>query len=131
MIKNTNSYTLLEVMIAMAVLTIVMVSVFRLQGQSINMLNSVRFYTKAPLLARFAMSRFEEELELDPDIESDSGDFENSPGFSYEITTEELDSMPEDFEYLEEYIKTVEVKVSWEDYGLYYILSTTIFVDMT
>ncbi|CAN2040878.1 general secretion pathway protein I [Candidatus Magnetomoraceae bacterium gMMP-15] len=130
--KFLRGFTLLEVMIAMSVLSVVLVSIFKLQGQSVNMLSSVRFYTKAPLLARLAMSRFEAELAKDPELESDSGDFgEDFPYYNYEITVNELDDLPEEVEYIGDYIKTIELTVTWGELGLSYSLSTTVFIDMT
>jgi len=136
-IKNLKGFTLLETMIAMSVLSIVLVSVFRLQGQSVNMINSVKFYTKAPLLARAAIERFIQELEFDEDIDSDSGTFEHSSDFTYSVEKEIIDEMGDDFpetcnfnaEYLNERFVQITARVVWEDLGLSYSFSTIEMLD--
>jgi len=130
--KSQKGFTLLEMMIAMSILTIAIVSIFKLQGQSVNMITSVRFYTQAPLLARLALSRFEARIIAeDPDLDTDSGSFgDDFPGYDYSIIAQELEDIDEEFEYLTKYIKTVDVTVTWEELGISYSLHTTMFLDM-
>jgi len=130
--KSRKGFTLLEMMIAMSILSIAIVSIFKLQGQSVSMISSVRFYTQAPLLARLALSRFEARLVAeDSDLESDSGAFgEDFPGYEYEIIAQEIEDVEEEFEYLTRYIKTVDVTVTWDELGISYSLHTTLFLDM-
>ncbi|MBF0450264.1 MAG: prepilin-type N-terminal cleavage/methylation domain-containing protein [Candidatus Magnetomorum sp.] len=129
---SQKGFTLLEMMIAMSILTIAIVSIFKLQGQSVNMISSVRFYTQAPLLARLALSRFEARLVAeDPELDSDSGAFgEDFPGYEYSIIAQEIEDIDEDFEYITKYIKTVDVTVTWDELGISYSIHTTMFLDM-
>lgn len=71
--KQANGFTLLELMVAIAIIAIVLVSIMRLQGQTIGMNESFRFYTQAPLLANSRMS----EILADPEGTggATSGDF--------------------------------------------------------
>jgi general secretion pathway protein I len=133
--RINKGFTLLEMMIAMSILAIAVVSIFKLQGQSVKMITSVRFYTQAPLLARLALSRFEAKLVAeDPELESDYGDFgENFPGYEFNIIAseiEECEGEEEDYEFITKYVKTVDVEVRWEELGISYSLHTTIFVDI-
>jgi len=133
--RNQKGFTLLEMMIAMSILTIAVVSIFKLQGQSVKMITSVRFYTQAPLLARLALTRFEAKLVAeDPELESDSGTFgDGFPGYEYNIVAseiEECEGEEEEYEFITKYIKTVDVEVTWEELGISYSLHTTIFIDM-
>ena len=67
-----HGFTLLEVMVSLSIIAIVLVSIMRLQGQTISMNETIRFYTIAPLLAQSKMS----EISQDPLAAiSDSGDF--------------------------------------------------------
>jgi len=129
---SQKGFTLLEMMIAMSILTIAIVSIFKLQGQSVNMITSVRFYTQAPLLARLALSRFEARIIAeDPELDSDSGSFgDDFPGYEYNIIAQEIDDIDEEFEYLTKFIKIVDVTVTWEELGISYSLHTTMFIDM-
>ena len=79
---------MLEVMVALSIIAIVLVSIMRLQGQTIFMNETIRFYTIAPLLAQSKMS----EISQDPlaDI-SDSGDFGmDFPGYTWEAQLSDL-----------------------------------------
>lgn len=86
---NHRGFTLLEVMVAVCVISIVLVSIVRLQGQTISMNETIRFYAVAPLLAQAKLS----EITLKPeDFEgSQSGDFgDDYPGYTWKAEIEEL-----------------------------------------
>ena len=57
--NKANGFTLMEVMIAMAILAIALVAVFQLQSQSISMSTDSRFMTTASLLAQSKMAEAE------------------------------------------------------------------------
>jgi len=58
--QNKNAgFTLMEVLIAMAILAIALVGVFQLQSQSISMATDSRFMTTAALLAQSKMVEIE------------------------------------------------------------------------
>ncbi|KAF0158505.1 MAG: hypothetical protein FD159_1122 [Syntrophaceae bacterium] len=57
--EKQTGFTLLEVMIAMAILAIALVAVFQLQSQSISMSSESRFMTTASLLAQSKMADIE------------------------------------------------------------------------
>jgi general secretion pathway protein I len=87
----TSGFTLLEVMVAMAIMAIVLVSVYRMHTQTLTMNTAARFYTQAPMLAQSKLAQ----LEADPSniITGDSGDFgDKFPGYSWSITTDEVSS---------------------------------------
>lgn len=71
--KIDKGFTLMEVMVAMAILAIALVSVLQLQSHSISMASDSRFMTTAPLLAQGKMV----EIETKPLLtnQNDSGDF--------------------------------------------------------
>ena len=83
--RLSPGFTLLEVMISMAVIAVVMLAVYRLHSQTVAMNASMRFYTIAPLLARQTMSRtVGSGLK---EIGNQSGDFgEDYPGWSWEAS---------------------------------------------
>jgi general secretion pathway protein I len=88
--KN-KGFTLLEVMVAISVMAIVLVSVYRMHSQTISMSSAARFYTTAPLLAQRIMAEFE--LKTLDDLRSDSGDFgDDFPNYSWHVTVEDIDS---------------------------------------
>ena len=57
--KKAKGFTLMEVMIAMAILAIALVAVFQLQSQGISMSTDSRFMTTAALLAQSKMVEVE------------------------------------------------------------------------
>jgi type II secretion system protein I len=91
-LRDVRGLTLLEVMVALAIAAIVLVSVYRLQTQSIAMESIAQFNTIAPLLAEQLVTRVELQA---PDFPlSDSGDFEDDfSGYSWEIATQDAGAL--------------------------------------
>jgi general secretion pathway protein I len=86
-----SGFTLLEVMIAMAIMAIVLVSVYRLHSQTLTMATANRFYTQAPLLAQSKMAQLE--AISSGVVSGDSGDFgDKFPGYGWSVSTEEVSS---------------------------------------
>ena len=89
--RTLSGFTLLEVMIALAVMSIVLVSVYRMHSQSLSMNTAARFYTLAPLLAQNKMAELET-LSSDG-FPNDSGDFgEQYPGYSWQTSITDVSS---------------------------------------
>ena len=114
-------FTLLEVMVALAVMSIVLVSVYRMHSQSLAMNTAARFYTLAPMLAQ---SKMAEIADLSSStFPEDSGDFgEEFPGYSWkasiaDVTSEILGEVSED-------LKQVDVTISFNENQLVYNLRT-------
>jgi general secretion pathway protein I len=85
--RSPLGFTLLEVMVALCILAIVLLSVYRLHSQTISMSIESRFYTQAPLLARSALTRWEEARKQE--MMSDQGDFGSEfPGYQWKISVE-------------------------------------------
>jgi general secretion pathway protein I len=89
--RTLAGFTLLEVMIALAVMSIVLVSVYRMHSQSLTMNTAARFYTLAPLLAQNKIAELET---LSPEgFPDDSGDFgEQYPGYSWQTSITDVSS---------------------------------------
>jgi len=71
--NQQGGFTLLEVMIAMAILAIALLAVFQMQSQSISMATEARFTTTASLLAQSKMADVESAASLTNRTEN--GDF--------------------------------------------------------
>jgi general secretion pathway protein I len=114
-------FTLLEVMVALAVMSIVLVSVYRMHSQSLTMNAAARFYTQAPLLAQSKIAAFE--TLSAKGFPEDSGDFgEQFPGYSWkvwqkDVTSEVLGTVAED-------LKQIDITVSYNDNQFSYNLRT-------
>ena len=89
--QTAFGFTLLEVMIALSVMSIVLVSVYRMHSQSLSMNTAARFYTLAPLLAQNKMAELE--ALSSEGFPNDSGDFgEQYPGYSWRTSISEVSS---------------------------------------
>jgi len=89
--QSAPGFTLLEVMVAMAIMAIVLVSVNRMHSQTLTMNAAARFYTQAPMLAQSKLAQ----LVTDSSgiIAGDSGDFgDKFPGYTWSIATDEVSS---------------------------------------
>ena len=86
-----RGFTLLEVMVALSIIAIVLVSVYRLHAQTVSMNNEVRFYVTAPMLAQIKMA--ETESESLEDIGDDSGDYgDEFPDYRWNIVIDDVES---------------------------------------
>jgi general secretion pathway protein I len=83
-LHGRRGFTLLEVMIAMAILAISLVAVFRSQSQSVAMAGEARFLTTASLLAQSKMAEIES---MKPqDLSNGNGGFgEDFPDYQWRI----------------------------------------------
>ncbi len=88
-----GGFTLLEVMIAMAILAITLVTVYQSQSQSISMAANSRFLTTASLLAQGRMAEIDA---ADPrGLASANGDFgEEFPGYTWQVEVGEVPEIP-------------------------------------
>jgi general secretion pathway protein I len=87
--RRDSAFTLLEVMVAMAIMAIVLVSVYRMHSQTLTMNTASRFYTQAPMLGQSKLAQLE--IGSSGLASGDSGDFgDKFPGYSWSVTVEEV-----------------------------------------
>jgi general secretion pathway protein I len=85
-----RGFTLLEVMIAMAILAIALVAVYRSQSQSVSMAGDSRFLTTASLLAQGRMARLD--ASAPSELKAESGDFgDDFPDYNWKVAIEDTD----------------------------------------
>jgi len=120
-----KGFTLLEVMVAMAIMAIVLVSVYRMHSQTLTMNIAARFYTQAPLLAQSKLAQLET---TSPEFAGgDSGDFgENFPGYSWRVSTEEISS--ETLGEMAGGLKRIDIQVSFNSDEYVYDFRTYRFI---
>ncbi len=96
----------------MAIMAIVLVSVYRMQSQTLTMNAAARFYTQAPLLAQSKLAQLEAaSSKLNA---GDSGDFgDNFPGYSWSVSTDEVSS--EILGEIARDLKRIDIKVSFNN----------------
>ena len=120
-IHETSGFTLLEVMIATAIIAIALVAALGSQSQSVSLANEAKFATTVAFLAQRKMAELE--VKDVKDLMSDAGDFgEDFPGYRWE--SEVGDAPMEGFEKVSDRIKKIRLTVyRAEDDGLKYSLT--------
>jgi general secretion pathway protein I len=87
----SKGFTLIEVMVAMSIIAIVLVSIYRLHSQTILMQSQTRFYSIAPLLAQQKISDFDNMAKID--LADDNGDFgDEYPAYIWQATVITVDA---------------------------------------
>jgi general secretion pathway protein I len=109
-------FTLLEVMVSMAIIAIALTAVLGSQSQSVSFATEAKFSTTASLLAQAKMA--EVEARNPEDLYSESGDFgEDFPGYAWEVTVEDVFfSEPEN---VSNHLIQINVIVYWGEEELY------------
>ena len=105
-----KGFTLLEVMIAVALIVIALTTLLGSQSQSVSFANSAKFETMAALLAQSKMS---EMILQGPDaLNSDSGDFgDDYPGYAWDATVSDISI--EGITSISDYLKQIDLRVTW------------------
>ena len=109
-----KGFTLLEVMIAVAIIAIALTTLLGSQSQSVSFANSAKFETMAALLAQSKMSEL---VTLGKNrLNSDSGDFgDDYPGFTWEVTVSDITIG--NIANISDYLKQVDLTVTWGVYN--------------
>jgi len=108
--KENRGFTLLEVMVAVALLAIALTTLLGSQSQSVSFANSAKFETMAALLAQSKMSEIT--LQEGISLANDSGDFgDDYPGYVWEV--EVSDIAVTGFDTISDYLKQVDLTVAW------------------
>ncbi|MDY6986542.1 MAG: prepilin-type N-terminal cleavage/methylation domain-containing protein [Thermodesulfobacteriota bacterium] len=123
---KSSGFTLLEVMIALAIIAIALVAALGSQSQSVSLANEAKFTTTVTLLAQRKIAELE--AKDAEDLISDSGDFgDNFPGYRWEAVITDL--AMEGFEEASKHVKRIGLTVSWgEDDRYQYSLTFYRFV---
>ena len=117
-LKSCAGFTLLEVIVAMAIMVTVLVSVYRLHSQSLSMTMASRFYIQAPQLAQQKLAELEAaSLE---NTSQESGDFgENFPGYTWQVAVEGIDS--EMLGEVSQDLKRIDLTVAYQNEFTYHV----------
>lgn len=113
---NFSGFTLLEVMVALAIMAITLMAVYDSQSASISRASEAKFTTKASLLAQKKMAEIE--IIKGEDLFSDSGDFgDDYPGYFWKLNVENVSvDAPEE---VSNRLKQIDLTISWGEDELY------------
>ena len=95
---DQKGFTLLEIMVAVAIMAIAFTSVLKLHTQTVSMNIASNFYAKAPLLAQKIIAEWETGMALNDSTPQLSESLDEFPNFNFEIKHETIAS---DFLYSE------------------------------
>ena len=122
--RRAQGFTLLEVMVAMAIMAIVLVSVYRMQAQTLAMNTATRFYTQAPLLAAGKLAQLEAAATEMSD--GQTGDFGDAfAGYRYSISIR--DAGVEALGEAGQDLKRLDIIISYNNDEYSYSLRTYLF----
>ena len=114
--RKSFGFTLLEVMVAMAIIAIALTAVLGSQSQSVSLASEAKFKTTAPFLAQSKIAEIE--VAEQDDLAGGSGDFgEDFPGYTWELSVEDIAF--EEPENVSDLLKRIDLKVSWGEEKLY------------
>ncbi|MBW2331078.1 MAG: type II secretion system minor pseudopilin GspI [Deltaproteobacteria bacterium] len=113
---KSSGFTLLEVMVAIAIIAIALTAVLGSQSQSLSLASEAKFSTTAAFLAQGKMAEIE--AEKPEDLTSDSGDFgEDFLGYRWDQSVNDVTfDEPED---VSDHLKQIDLTVSWEERDQY------------
>ena len=124
-LQPDSGFTLLEIMVALSIIAIVLVSVYKMQAQTISMNYEARFYATAPLLAQLKIA--EVEIENPGEQTDNSGDFgDEFPGYRWNVVIDDIES--ELLGNIAENLKQINVNVSLNTDEFTYNLRTYRFM---
>lgn len=121
-----TGFTLMEVMVALAILAIALTSIYRLHSQTLTMSYQARFYSQAPLLAQAKLAEVERQgIKEGAD---NSGDFgESYPNYTWSVHIEEVPSdLTNDTPY---HLVRVEVTISQNEENSYSLRTYRYYAD--
>ena len=123
--QHNSGFTLLEIMVALSIIAIVLVSVYKMQAQTISMNYEARFYATAPLLAQLKIAEIE--IENPGEQTDNSGDFgDEFPGYRWNVVINDIES--ELLGNIAENLKQINVNVSFNTDEFTYNLRTYRFM---
>jgi general secretion pathway protein I len=108
--SKQSGFTLMEVMVAVALIAVALTTLLGSQSQSVSFANSAKFETMAALLARGKMSELI--TQGNDELSGTGGDFgEEYPGYAWEA--EVSDFTIEGAENVSDHLKQVDLTVTW------------------
>lgn len=113
-VRNETGFTLLEVMISVAILAITLTVIYGSQSQSLSLAAEAKFNIRAAFLLQQKVAELESG---NSDLQSDEGEFgEDYPGFRWRVDVDDAVFDTREFGVdPEQPLKRVMVEVFWEN----------------
>lgn len=121
---SSKGFTLLEVLIAIAILGVTLVVLYGSQSQSLSLATEAKFNTTAAFLSALKLAELEGGV---ADLRDDEGDFEDYPGFHWKVEVQEASfDEPEALQDLEQILEQVDLTISWTNSPFSHTITTYI-----
>ena len=125
--RNSAGFTMLEVMIAVAIMATALTVLYGSQSKSLSVATEAHFNIIAPSLAAAKLAEIESQT---IELTSDSGEFgDDFPGYTWELEVEDaaLDEI-EALGELEEPLQKVDLRVGWNGSPYSYSLRYYVYI---
>jgi general secretion pathway protein I len=119
---NARAFTLLEVMIAVSIIAVTLVTLLGSQSRSLSLASEAQFNVVAPLLASLKLAEVERGVVA---MENDEGDFgEDFAGYRWEMAVEgAIFENLQDLAAMKRPLQRVELTVRWSAAPYSYVLT--------
>lgn len=113
--RYSKGFTLLEIMVSLTIISIVFVSLFKLQSSTIRLAEYGKFQSAATLLARQAVTMTERDLEQGSTLSGDFG--EAFPGYLWQARISDYHSFDSTIipEKTAERLKRIDIEILYGD----------------
>ncbi len=119
-------FTLIEVMVALAILSIALTGIFRLHSQTMMVSGTARFYSLAPTLAQAKLSEIERQAFNA--LSSATGEYgEAYPGYKWSIQIEEIPTALFTEKYY--HLTQIDIDIAQDEKNQYRLRTYRFFVD--
>lgn len=114
LVENHRAFTLLEVMIAISIIAVALVTLLGSQSRSLSHATEAQFNVMAPMLAALKLAEVQRKV---VDAENSEGDFEEDfPGYSWKMAIEEAAfDKTKALAGLDPPLQKLELTVSWSE----------------
>jgi general secretion pathway protein I len=113
--RDTGGFTLLEIMVSLTLISIVFVSLFKLQSSTIHLAEYGKFQSSATLLARQAITMAERDIKQGSTLSGNFG--EAFPGYEWQARISDYPSFDSTIipEKTAERLKRIDIEITYGD----------------
>jgi len=113
-LRNRKAFTLLEVIVAIAIIAISLTTLFSAQSGSISLATEAKFNTNASLLAGLKLAELESGKIEATDSQGDFG--EDFPGYTWKLEEQTVSvNVPDLSEIIDKNLRCIDISIFWQE----------------